>query len=100
MTPATLVNRYLTRRTREDALMAAYILRRYPEFPGGKRVGKWLGLIGSGSIPQEQVDEWLRSPMHNRHPFQIDWGKRISALKWWEREALADVLERWARSTR
>ena len=92
MTAQVLVSNYLRRSLKQDAKVAAFILRACPEFVTDvrdERIADFLCRIGAGTIRDETVLGWLeRSKVNGARP--------VSALSSWQRNSLALELQRFA----
>ena len=89
MTPQALVSSYLKRSLKQDAKVAAVILRSVPEFVGHEKVDPWLSRIGAGTIRSSRVLAILEAA-------KVNGSRPVSSLKIWQRHALAAELDRFA----
>lgn len=96
MTPQVIVTSYLKRRLRDDARVAALILRAWPEFIVDRGLGgnpaetveSYLRRMGAGTIRHETV---------LRLEGALNGSRLMSGLDVEERAGLATRLERFAR---
>ena len=89
MSPQALINSYLKRSLKQDAKVAAVILRACPEFVGDEKVDTWLSRMGCGTIHPDAVLQLTEQA-------KVNGSRPVSRLKVWQRHALAQQLERFA----
>ena len=102
MTPTTLVERYLQTRLRQDAKVAALILRAWPDFKdrpargggkvGDKKVDDWLATMACGEVSDETVLALTES-------VPVNGSRTLRSMQPWQRDRLAAHLEALARGS-
>lgn len=94
MSPQLLAERYVRSRLTQDAKVAAVILRACPEFIWNDRpeetVDNYLRRLGCGTIRHEAV-------LAITETASVNGSRLISSLKVWQRHALADQLDAFAK---
>jgi hypothetical protein len=95
MSPQMIVSSYLRKRLRDDAKVAALILRAWPEFSstvGHYKVDVWLSRMGCGEISEDTV-------LAITEAVPVNGSRTLASMRPWQRDRLAAHLEALARET-
>lgn len=93
MSPQILVDRYLEKRLREDARVAAFILRAWPEFSerlGHRKVDAWLSQMACGEVSPETV-------LALTETVPVNGSRTLGSMQGWQKDRLAGHLDLIAR---